>query len=221
LGAEQIDQLKQVLEQVKFSDNLDQDTLDIITKKIDLVRDTLNDIGFILEKEAVDDKKLSEIKVEILRQLNDSPLYEGLSTDSVDKIADAIVKSADKHVLTSEDFDEEILTLLRKLSDEDLMKAAYTDADIEQVGFSVVRVHGPQAMTRGKEALMDIVRTPIGREEALNKAIERIRNDEELMLKYLLDYYEVGGESSDETDEEPESEEEAEPAEEEEVEPVE
>jgi hypothetical protein len=192
LGVEkQIDDLKIALKNLTFSDDLEQDTIDILHKKMDLVRETLNDIGFILQKEAVDEEKVSEITEEVRRQIVDNPLFEGVPTEKISQIADSVIKKSDKHVLTSEDFDEEILQLIRQLSDSELVKTAYTESEVEQVGFGITRGHGPQAKTKGKEVLTDIVKTPIGREEALTKAIERVRSDRDLMLKHLYDYYEI------------------------------
>lgn len=151
------------------------------------IESVLWNLGVALEKLATDEEKLANISADLLAKIEKSTLFKGFSTDKLQEFALLALKSG-RGVPSRDEFALFVQQELRKLDAPELLAEAYTQEDIRAVGNSVTKSDA-QAYPRGEKILLEILETPLGRDEALVKALNLALNEQDRKADYLARFF--------------------------------
>lgn len=151
------------------------------------IESVLWNLGVALEKYVTDESKLADISADLLAKIQRNSLFEDLSREEQEEFAKLALQSG-RGVPDREEFTLFVQKELRELDAEQLLAEAYTPQDIEAVGMSVTKSE-PQAYPRGKTILLEILQTPMGRDEAIVKAMGTALEDPDTRHRYLKDFF--------------------------------
>lgn len=154
------------------------------------IRDSLNDLGISIEKHISDKKDFEELKQDVLLKLKDD-LFSALSSSEKEKIAEKILLSKDKVVLTESELIAYYKSRLQKLSTEDLIITVYSKSDIIKIGESTRPTDSSNTIlyNAGLSVLESVAGTPVGRNQAIAYGLSNIKRDSAMRRKIILNYY--------------------------------
>ena len=189
---EQINNLKRLLKDIEDSaPNLPEDLVSEVDKDLKALRNLANTIGGTIEKYFKDQKNIKEISKNLLSRMDELEIYQGLTYEQKNAIADKVVGNADLILIGPEDLREFIKDKLQTESAENLVKKAYSKKDIIHLGEAVTSSDSSEVVKydAGLKVLRDMVKTPTGREDALAHGILRLTGNSVTLHYYLMLYY--------------------------------
>jgi hypothetical protein len=186
---EKIEALKGILQQLEVAVQESQEPIaDGARSLLERMRNDSNQLASLLIKKKETEVARSLIEKEIYGKLKSNPMYSEFSQDELVQIRDRIIEDANKTVLSKSEFRDYVVLKLRALSDKELVQEAYSPSEIEDIGKRLAR-SGENPLARGEDVLVDAVSTPIGRQDAINKAENQVLKDPRLSKSYLKTYY--------------------------------
>ena len=164
-----------------------------IDKDLKNLRNIVNTIGGTVEKYFKDQRNFSEMEKKFLFKMKDFEIYKGLTDKQKSAITKKIINDVNLILIGPEDLKEFIGDKLKTDSAENLIKRSYSKKDIIHLGESVTSSDTSEIVKydAGMTILIDMVKTPIGREDALSHGIKRLMSNKTTLHYYLLLYYGV------------------------------
>lgn len=181
------------LEKLQMPTGLSQESATLVDQAYKGAKSAVNGLAMALEKAFSDQKLTNQLLADAMARINSSEVYEPLSDEEKQLVADRVIESAGMEVLSEAQFSEYVKSMLLTLTDEELCNEAYSKQDIISLGSAVTDGEHPEAVyyETGLTIVLDYVKTPTGREEAIRKAMQRVAGSDALRKKYLKMYYAI------------------------------
>lgn len=189
----QINNLKIMLKNIDAGiPSLPKELQTIIEKDSKTLRDLVNTMGGAIEKYYKDQRNLKKMSQDLLNEMNESDIYKGLTARQKQAIVEKIISDADLVLLNAEDLRLFVRDKLQTEDDDDnLIKKAYSKKDIIHLG-DAVAPHGSSEVVKydaGFKILRDMMKTPMGRKDAITHGIKRLLSNATTVQYYLMLYY--------------------------------
>ena len=191
---QKINDLKPLLQSIEEEiDTLPGELQEDVVKSINELRTALNNSANLIEKYYNDERLLLLIQDDLSQKMGDDPLYTGLPQEKRKLITEKIIEEDDINLIGIDELKEFILDKLKQGTPEELVKQAYSKNDILSLGDALEPNRSEELILyeTGVAKLLEVVETPVGREDALAHGIKRNIDDPKLRNNYLYLYYGV------------------------------
>ena len=190
-----INEIKKILTDMDSEiTSLPKELRELSTKQLDKVRSLLNSFGGSVEK-FYQDRELSKgMILDLLDKMKNIGLYDSISDDVKEEIAEKIINSSELELLDSNTLRQTIIDSLLTIEDsEKLVLKAYGKESVIKVGSNLIGHKATETAKydAGLKAFLEMVETPNGREDALAFGEKRVLENISLRNQYLLSYYGV------------------------------
>ena len=191
---QQINDLKPLVSDIEQEiDSLPGELQQDVVESVRELREAVNNSANLIEKYYNDERLLLLMQNDLDQRMDEDPLYTGIPQDKRKQITEKIVEDDDVNLIDMDELKEFILDRLKQGTPEDLVKQSYSKNDIISLGDALEpnRTEESILYETGLAKLLEIVETPVGREDALAHGVKRNIEDPKLRNNYLYLYYGV------------------------------
>jgi len=189
---EKLNNLKSLLKDVSDgTDTLPDEIRPEIEENFKVIRTMVNTAGGIIEKYFKDQRTVDKMRNELSQRMNELEIYKGLTDKNKKAIIEKVINDKDMVLVGTEELSAFIKDKLKTSSVDNLVKQAYSKKDIINLGDAVSNPESSEVVKydAGMDVLRDMVKTPVGREDAITHGIKRLMGNSTSLQYYLMMYY--------------------------------
>jgi hypothetical protein len=185
-----------LLELEKDAEKLPEEIRHAVLDSFKGCRENLNTAGNSIEQFYKEDEQILNIKKDLLDKMDKEKIYKGVPGEKRQEMVSKIIKGSKTIFIKEKELKDFILKSLKALSEEDLIKKAYSKEEILNMGKKLL---GKEARTaaefvkynKGLEFFVDSLAKFSNRQDTLDLALEKIMDTPQLCTNYLYTYYGV------------------------------